>query len=682
MDITMLKLLNSFGRKGTSYGLYTEKVDVIDVEYLSRYFVVSEFNPTFTAGKNSIAVNGSPFLVNGSEILIECLDSKGNNLFIEMAKYSNVVIASAYKEATSYVFSIHVYNDTSDGVGKLILYGTLTDGRSVKWMQNITINKSLNNHSRVRFYQPPKLEVSSSEVPILSSAVSDRLMTNITFTGNLNGLAINPSKNTNFTNVNKSTTDVDYRLNVTSPFIDDSSATTSSLNSQMIGANILLYINKIQSPNSFNDIEVSQTASYFVKNIIDNNTLQIDSPYYYPDESGNQSITNITDANFSISYQFVNYNNNTSSYQTSTIGGVTYVVKQSYADVVYRNIRTFSGYIARHKIYRKSLLSNGDFSVIADEPIYANEILMDGLTQNKYYDLLGKFYSNEHIHRYWFTSSNNLSLQHTPNYAIDSMYVSSSIYTGNDYLIVKNDSVPVNRNATYVAFDMNQFLTESGSSYDSNFMALKANVQYILEISAVITKDMNQTDASLSFYFTSSSPSAPQEKNYNNQFGINLATLMADKTSSIVNLTDTYTFYTPQSDLYGTMVIVPKSCNAYIESVSFKVYGDDGFSPDVYTAKIPWPVNIGNETFQIKAELFDINNNLVYSELATTETFDPNGESISSPAYSSATSVAFSSSAHPFTPTVDTGSMYFLNAAGQHFLYIYTGQRWVSSSFS
>lgn len=677
-----LNLLNSFGAKGTSYGIYTENVDVLDTEYLSRYFVVSEFNPTFTAGKNSIAVNGSPFLINGSEILIECLDSHGNNLFIEMAKYSNVIIASAYKEATSYVFSIYVYGDTADGVGKLILYGTLIDGRSVKWIQNITINKALKNHSRVRFYQSPQLEISSSEVPILTSDISNTLITNITFTGSLNGLSINPPKNTNFTNINKATTDIDYRLNITLPFIDNFTNATGSLNSQMVGSNILLYINKIQSPGSLSDINVSQTASYFVKDVVDNNTLQIDAPYYYFDESGNQSVTNITDANFSINYQFVNYNNTTSSYQTATIGGITYIVKQSYADVVYRNIRTFSGYVSRHKIYRKSLLSNGDFSVIADEPIYPNELLMDDITQNKYYDLLGKFYNAQHINRYWFTNSNNITLQHSPNFAIDSMYISSSIYTGNDYLMVKGDSVPINRNAVYIPFDMNQSLTESGSAYDSNFITLKANVQYILEISTTIIKDINQTDASLMFYFTSSSPGASQEKNYNNQFGINLASLQANKTGSTVNFTDVYTFYTPQIDLYGTMVIVPKSCNAYIENISFRVYGDDGFSPDVYTTRVPWPVTVANETFQIKAELFDINNNLVYSELNTSETFDPFGESVLPPSYFTANSIAVSSSSQPFTPTIITGSMYFFNSGSNHLLYLYTGIKWTSASFN
>jgi len=624
-----LNLLDSFGAKGVSYGLYTAHADVIDTEYLSRYFVVSEFNPTFAAGKNSFAANGSSFLVNGGEILIECLDSTGKNLFIEMATYSDVTNAAAYKEATSHVFSIHVYNDTADGVGKVILYGTLVDGRSVKWIQNITINKALKNHSRARFYQSPIIEVDSAEIPILSSVVSSGLVSNENFTGTINGLAINPTSNVNFTNVNKATTDVDYRLTLITPIVTNGTPDYNAFNSQMVGATVHLNINTIKSPISHADIAVSQTASYVIKNVISNNTIQIDMPYYYTDSFGNNSVTNITNANFSIQYPFINYNNATSSYQTTTIGGVTYIVKQSYADITYRNIRTFSGYVARHKIYRRSLLSGADFTVISDEPISTNQILLDALSQNKFYEILGKFYNSQHIARYWFTSSNNLSLVHSPSYAVDSMYMSASIPpTGKDYFMVKNDSVATNRDANYVPFDVNQFLSESGSAYDSNFMFMKANVQYAIDISAVINKNPAETNANLTFYFTSSVPAASKDPAYTTQYGIKIAELQANQSSSIVDFTDVYTFYTPKSDLYGTLVVVPTLCNAYIKNISFSVFGDDGFSPDVYTTRIPWPVSVANECFQIRAELFDVNNNLIYSDLNALQNFDPSGSTL------------------------------------------------------
>ena len=476
------------------------------------------------------------------------------------------------------------------------------------------------------------MEVDSAEVPVLSSNISLGLVSNIQFQGTVQGLAVNPPKDTNLSSINKRNTDIDYRLTLISPVVTNNTTEQNSFNSQMVGATVTLNIHNIQSPLSQTLIPISATASYIVTNVLNNNTLQISDPYYYKDEYGNNDVTNIANADFSIQYPFVNYNNATSSYQTSIIGGVPYTVQQSFADVTYRNIRTFSGYVARHKMYRKSLLSNSDFSVIADEPVVVNEILSDDLTQNKFYNLLGKFYNDQHIARYWFTSSNNISLIHSPSYAVNSVFMSSPSYTslsGSDYFMVKNDSVLTNRNAVYVPFDMNQFFAESGSSYDSNFMALKANVQYIVEVSAVIIKDPQEVNAGLSFYLTSSVPAAQQEPTYTQKFGVKVANITADTIgSSTVNFNDLVGFFTPQNDLYGTLVVVPSLCQAYIKNISFRVYGDDGFSPDAFSTRIPWSIAVANECFDIKSELFDVNNNLIYSDLETFHSFDPSGSTL------------------------------------------------------
>jgi hypothetical protein len=279
------------------------------------------------------------------------------------------------------------------------------------------------------------------------------------------------------------------------------------------------------------------------------------------------------------------------------------------------------------------LLSNADFSVIADEPITVNEMLADDLTQNKFYNLLGKFYNDEHISRYWFTSSNNISMAHSPSYAVDSVFISTpSSYTnltGSDYLMVKNDSVPVSRNATYVPYNAEEFLSESGSAYDSNFMALKAGVQYILEVNATIIKQPSETTAGLAFYFTGSAPNLSKEPTYTDRFGVMLANITSSNSGvEIVNFNKSVAFFVPQNDLYGTMVIVPRLCNSYIKDISFRVYGDDGFSPDVFTTRIPWSISVANESFEIKAELFDINSNLIYSDLKTFQSFDPSGSTL------------------------------------------------------
>mgnify|MGYP000949169802 CR=1 FL=1 len=628
-----LNLLDSFGKKGVSYGLLTKQADVIDTDYLSKYFVVSEFSPKFTGGKNAVSINGSAFLSPNSEILVECIDSAGGNLYIEMARTSDVAAqVYAYKESTSYVLAIHVFNDTNDGIGKLLMYGTLADGRTVKWIRNITVDKTLNNVSKVRFYQRPQLEVESVLVPVLSTDTSQNLITSKHFTGSLHGLAVDPPKDTNLPATNLRNIDVDYRLIVDVPTIDSSTADADGCNSQMIGSTLDVVVQKIQKPFSTTEIQpTNQSASFIIENVYNNKTIQIADPYFYTDSKNNSVITNIVVGTFDFSYPFVNYITTTASYLTTTVGGNTLVVRQSYADITYRNIRTFSGYLARHKIYKKSLLSNADFQIVADEPLFINELLNDNLTQNKYYERLGIFYNPTHIRRYWFTSSLSMSLVHTPDKYINSVFISSSNYNdldGTSYMMAKNDSVPLSRSAVYVPYNEAEFLATSGSAYDSNFIALKANVQYLLQINAEILKDKFVTNAGIEFYFTSSNADARKELAYTDKHGIRLGTIQANQYGVNKVIDNQYFFFTPANDLYGTLVIVPYRCQTYLKNVSFRVYGDDGFSPDVFSTRIPWGISVANESFEIKSELFDIYHNLVYSDLRVLKSFDPSGSSL------------------------------------------------------
>jgi hypothetical protein len=628
-----LNLLNSFGKRGVSYGLLTKKADVVDTDYLSKYFVVSDFESRFTSGKNTISLNGSNFLMQSSDMIMECLDSAGNNLYIEMAKTTDVSAQTyAYKEASSYIFSIHVYGDISDGVGKLIVYGTLADGRSVKWIRNITIDKSLKNVSKVRFYQRPSLEVSSIQVPVLSTTISNNLIVSKQFSGSIHGLAVSPPKDTNLSLVNRRNIDINYQLVIDSPSITSSSPEVNACNTQMIGSTVDIVIDKIQKPFSTDEVSpTNPSSSFIISDVYNNKTLLISDPYYYTDTKNNSVITNISSASVLVSYPFVSYNTTTASYLTTTIDGVVSIVKQSYADITYRNIRTFSGYLARHKIYRKSLLSNADFEIVADEPLFINEVLADNLTQNKYYDKLGVFYNSDHIARYWFTSSNNLSIQHTPNVFANSMFISSSNpnnLIGEDYIMVKNDSVTTNRNAVYLPYTSSEFLATSGSSYDSNFMSFKANVQYLIEVSAMILKEDATKNAGLELYLTSSLAAALKESSYTTKHGIRLATVHASADGINKNIVKQIYFFTPSSDLYGTLIVVPYRCQSYLKNISVRVYGDDGFSPDVFSTRIPWVISVAGESFEIKSELFDINHKLVYSDLRVLQNFDPSGSSL------------------------------------------------------
>ena len=152
----------NFGKKGVKFGLDTIKSTIDDTTYLSKYFAIVEYNPTFTAGKNPFSFNGSSLLAKNSEIKVECLDSGGFPLYIE---YYRSTVQNT--DITKFVISINVYDETRNGPGKLILVGTTTDGNTVRWIGNIAIDKTLSNVSKVRFYSNPTLEVRPLLYPVV-----------------------------------------------------------------------------------------------------------------------------------------------------------------------------------------------------------------------------------------------------------------------------------------------------------------------------------------------------------------------------------------------------------------------------------------------------------------------------------------------------------------------------------
>lgn len=625
-----MELLSGFGKRGVDLGLLTKHADLNDTEYLSKYFVLQEFSPEFTAGKNSVTFNGSEYLKKGSEVLVECIDSAGEPLYIESTTKTSLV----YKESSAYILSVHVYAETSNGPGKLILYGTAVNGSTVKWVGNISIDKTKSNVSSVRFYNKPTLEV----LPILSNVLAHvgDLNQQVEISGSFYSFAVTPSKDT--PKLNKRNVDVDYRIYAKNLSVDVDP--TGSFNSQLNDVKLDFRIKTIQEPFSYKNTNVDFTTSLSIKKVINNSTIIINDVISYKDRNKNDIVINVVDGEFFVKYPYILYNtaSESQSYLTTNVRDGQVFIKQSFADIVYKNIKTFSGFIARHKLYRKSLFSPGDFEVISDEPLTSKELLQDKLTTNKSFDKMGSFYNQRHINKYWFTGSNNLSLLHSSDRLIDAININTVdddiLYDSlSNYVILKDNASFLERNATYFSHNLLEFSTTSGSSYDSNFIELKKNVNYIISLNAILRKDdtsLSEIDAGLEFYFTSSVTSLGFEINsVKNQTGLlKLGSISAYEPIREKVYTKTSFIFSISNDLYGTLVIVPRKCSATISELSMKPYGDFGFSPDTLITRIPFPINISNEAFEIKSELFDVNSNLVYSDLRTITSFDPSGSSL------------------------------------------------------
>jgi hypothetical protein len=76
------------------------------------------------------------------------------------------------------------------------------------------------------------------------------------------------------------------------------------------------------------------------------------------------------------------------------------------------------------------------------------------------------------------------------------------------------------------------------------------------------------------------------------------------------------------------MVIYTNNCSATLSDIKLTTYSEPSFSPDIFITRIPFPVSVAGEQFELKAELFDVNSNLVYSDLRTISTFDVLGSTI------------------------------------------------------
>jgi hypothetical protein len=600
-------------KTGNSLGLANLKVDAEDTSFLSSaYFLLSEFDNNFKLGKNSITINNPP-----SDLKIEAYDGSNNILYYEKAINNDFV-----NKTQSILISFHIYPQNASGIGKIILVGTF-NSHLIRYITNVSIDTTGVNNSKVRFYNPPTIEVT----PLLTFATKTNT-TEInpkTASGTFYSKAIFPTVNFNSDNkYNKSATD--YQI------INPSFNFTSSFESFYLN----MIVHKIKNPNAHDEILVDQTSSILVKNVINVGTLQLDSPYFYINSANNRYVVSeITTGSYTINYSSYNYTGSyftTQSYLTESIGttGTTRFKKYSIAEITYRNLDTFSGTVARHKIYKKSLNIASDYAVLLDETFSNNELLINSIVPVKSFQNLGSFYSQDFINSFWFTSSAAFNLTADSASLINAMNINSASPVTSGYILLKlNTDSTTHRDASYVPFDSVQYSSQSGSSYDTNFLKFNQNTGYILSFNCnLISKNVNDI-ATLDFYLTGSYLNNNKEKDYSNTYGIHLANLtISDKTTS-KNFHNNLQFkFTPLNDIFGTLVIVPNNVKSIIiNKLSIVCDRTNGFSPSSYTVRVPFNVDQPKELFDIKAELYDNNSNIVYSNLRTIQTFDPNGES-------------------------------------------------------
>jgi hypothetical protein len=615
---------------GKILNLLSSKVDIEDKSYLSSdFFVISDFSGDFGAGKNSITINNSP-----SDIQIEAVDSSGAALYYEIAVNKDFVAQSSATSTNSILISFHVYYpQNKTGIGRLTLIGTFK-GKLVRYSTVISINNKILNSSKVRYYTPPTIEV----VPLLSfiTSISANEQNPKILSGSFYSRAIYPQSGFSITEQSYDKANCNYQVFLTNTLL------TSSVESFYVN----LHPYKISIAGINNPIQITNnpTASYLIKNVINNTTLQLQDPFVFTNPTNNKLlVSDITSGSFDITYSDYVYNSKfftTASYITeSFINGKTRYKQYSLAEITYRNLDTFSGTTFRHKVYKRSLNVASDYTLVLDENIGPVEIFKNYIVPIKSYQNLGKFYSQDFVNRFWFTSSNSIALYQDSNYYLNGLLISgSSISDG--YIISKINTSTDHRDAAYIPYNSTEYLYQSGSSYDCNYLKLLANNAYVISFNLNILNKNIADAAEVAIYLTGSYQNNIKEKNYNTTYGVLLADITINEKTTGKNFISPVQFrFTPLNDIYGSLVIVPRNLNKCIVSnISIQLDSTYGFSLNSYTTRTIFNVDQPNELFDIKSELYDNNSNLVYSNLRTIKNFDPSGSSspISSQANSSA----------------------------------------------
>lgn len=596
-----MALISNARNVGQKLNLSNLRVDIEDTSFLSDYFILSEYNPKFTAGKNTFLLNGSNKLASNTPIQIEVLDVNDNSLYVEFAKTNNI----AYKEGGAIRVSVYVYSSTPYGVGKIIIVSKDVSNKIIRWVGNIQINPSIPNSSKVIFYKSPILSVASTFVPVLTDQSSGYITTLVNTP--ITTYAVNPKKNDDYDSFDLSSSPIDYRLTFSDPSLIVSSSMKNSL--------VTLYINK------FDDQIISNlTSSNVISDIIDERTVKLKNPIYYINNKNKKIISNVESGSLSSTLTSVRYD---SRFITSSN------VNQSVAFVIYKNLKTFSGNVYRHKLYRRSLSSAGDFEIIADEPFVDSHVLIDNSTPNSYFKSMGSFPNTIHAQHYWFSSSNTINFVRNASYLMDALEITNPTST-DQYVIVKNDTNNGSRNHIYTPYEPTSSLNESGMSYDSNFMTFYSDVTYNFSFRCKVIKSDTTKPAYVGFYITSSLfDEINADANFDTDRGVKIGEIYLDENSTSLYHPDPLIFYSRfNNDFKGTMVIYINNCVSTLSDIQFSTYSEPSFSPEIFTSRIPFPVNVAGEQFEIKSELFDINSNLVYSDLRTITTFDPSGSTL------------------------------------------------------
>lgn len=577
------------------------KYDVLieDRSQNSTYFQVTNLPSSFTGGKNSFLLAGSPLLRAGSTIQIEILDSEGIPI------YQNPI--QRYLEGNSRLISVEITEGTNPGFATIIIMGQTTayangqpippdwqDTYNVRWSTQILVEPNLRNISPLILENQPT--VISEEQRLYSVSTSSYTSSNINFTVDLT-----PTLYSGF--------QVGYTIKPQAPATFSAAYLGGHITGSLLidGVSASLYIPITEILNESTGFSTGYLITSSNNKTVDKLLLQ----------NGNY-VTQVfgTSSQVTSSAKLV--------YNTLTVNNLHIPV--SYAKLRVVNLSTVSGEINKFKVYSKVSTNLSDYKAVAEVPVTTSELLVTGSSRG---DLpIGDFYISPTASLNWYADRLETSSNAVYTISGSAAYYNSATTVSPITLFVKNDvllssikaEVAINNNQKYSGY-----LSASGYFIGAKRpVTLFPTSEYTIQLDAVYRKtsgSMNLigVEPKVDIYIVGVNGTKVID---NNPLGQKIGTL------NVVSGAETQWYqvqqfnFVPQLAIQGQVAVRFAITNGFwqFSNISLKPASDKLFSPDEATILVP-NTEYYNELLEHKIQFFDINNNSTDVSVVSVPTF-------------------------------------------------------------
>lgn len=531
---------------GTLHQLKKKQPFLLDRNPQSDYFNITEFPETMGGGKNGFLIEGSPLLKSSTKLKIDIIDVEGNAIYFEPATSNG----KTFYDGTSAVVSVWVYDDTPIGIGEITIMGELTDfidergikrpipikwedTYNVKWTRRFKVNSTLPNKEKVRFFKKPKVTIDE-----IVKQVYVKEIPSIIQTGSVDGFAGTPEEGQDLSTWTAGTF-YKVKLDTDNP---SQPGFSQSMDETIISIPSLGYNPRI-------------------KEVLTPTDLLVDIPF-----TSNGLVSNFQDAPYSVTFE---------AKEDQVLGETS--LTGSFADIKITDLKTFTGDVARVKIFRKSRNELGDFQFIQETKLESAELLRNVTNTS---DTIIE-YGN-------LTSFNvaNFFVSHSSTVSLDSDKLINSMFLASDGLIHTSESI--------------DFV--SGSEYTLSYKVRK--------------KNFSDTDR---LYFSISGSSTSQSievvsASEATDFGSNGYNQSKTINKNFVSVVSGSANFNIQADN-------PTGNQFHISKLSLKSAEQTSFSPDEFNTIIDIPRKGVAEQFDFKFEFYDVNNNFIPITVTATKNF-------------------------------------------------------------